>query len=704
LTHASTRAMCAIPKRVFNLTEADRFLSMMPLFHLQGLGNAITQLLVGGSVICTRGFDAAKFPGWIEQFHPTWYTAGATLHRAILPVAQKHQAVLDKFPLRFVRSGGGPPPREIAEALERSLHCPVLDGYGSTEVGTGVVATSLPPGIRKPGSAGKLIEGGVEIVILDDDGRLLPPSREGQIAMRGPSVIQSYWKDPEATRNAFRGNWLLMGDLGHLDEDGYLFVTGRIKEMINRGGEKISPIEVDAALALHPDVAEAAAFAVPHPTLGEDVVAAVVLHPGAKVSETALRRFALDRIASFKIPRRIFFIDAIPKSSVGKPRRGALASLIKAQDFEAERAASPVEKKLAEIWTRVLNLDEAYVHDNFFELGGDSFALMLMMAEVETEFGVDGALFDQSDFLATPEIAVLARVIEQAGPASNRSGQRSSLVALQPKGSRIPFFCIPGADENPYYFRHLAEWLGDDQPFYAVRDPRPPGSRGVYTLEEAASRYLDAIRSMQPNGPYIVGGHCFGGIAAFEAARQLAAAGQVVRMVVLFEAPTPGYPKPLRHWTGYLRQTSAMLLGKSRIGLADARSHCKVVAELARKKAFGWKRRLLMRTRFENAIVTGEHPNTQSLRGYSPKTFAGEVVHFIAADEEHSTTILDDPRLGWREFVRGRFSVVKTPGIADGIFEPPHVRQLALKLSAAIERANASPARSSLGSFTARTS
>ena len=687
LSHRNVKAFSENAIRIFKLTEADRFLSMMPLFHLQGLGNALTQLLAGGSVVSTRGFDAAKFPEWIEEFHPSWYTAGATLHRAILPVAQKHQDLLDRYPLRFVRSGGGPPPRELALALESSLHGPVLDGYGSTEVGT-ITANAPPPERRKPGSAGR-VHDGVDVAIMDDDGQFLPPGREGQIAIRGAAVIESYWNDPEATRSAFRNGWFQTGDVGRLDEEGFLFITGRIKEMINRGGEKIAPAEIDAALALHPAVAEAAAFAVPHPTLGEDVVAAVVLHPGISVSESELRRFVLDRLAPFKVPRRILFLDAIPKSATGKPQRDELIKQIDAQAIVFEQAASPTEKKLAEIWKRVLNLEEAGVHDNFFGLGGDSFALTLMLTEVEMEFGLDAGHFDQSEFFATPEIAILARAIEDAGPEANSRNGKSPLVALQPNGSKIPFFCIPGADENPYYFRHLAKALGDDQPFYIVRDPRPVEGRGLYTIEEAAARYVEAIRSMQPEGPYIVGGHCYGGSAAFEVAHQLSAMGERVGKVVLFEAPTPGYPKVIRHWNSYFREGLLVLTGKRKAGMKEAAAHWNVVKELVAKKLYGVKRRLLIGSRFQDSILTGEHPNTQALRSHVPKLFRGEVVHFIAADEAHSTLILDDPRLGWREFVKGEFIAVKTPGIALGIFEPPNVRQLAAQMTAQLSGVNA---------------
>ena len=177
-----------------------------------------------------------------------------------------------------------------------------------------------------------------------------------------------------------------------------------------------------------------------------------------------------------------------------------------------------------------------------------------MMAEVDVEFGPE----DHAEFLSSPDIQTLARIVTRS-PA--RRGGVSPLVALQANGSRNPFFCIPGADENPYYFLDLARGLGQDQPFFVVRDPRPLQDRGVYTLEEHAARLRATIRTLRSEGPYLLGGHCYGGILAFEIARQLVAAGQEVALLALFEVPTPGYPKILRHWSKYLRQSAKQVSG-----------------------------------------------------------------------------------------------------------------------------------------------
>lgn len=687
LTHSNVRAMANNTRGTLKLTSADRFLSMMPLFHLQGLLSVIAQLLAGGSVVCTAGFDAGSFLPWVENYRPTWYTAGPTLHHAILPLIESNTEILEHWPLRFVRSIGAPLAQPLMEHLERTLQAPVLEGYGTTEAGA---ISSNTPGRRKAGSAGRTT--GSEIGILGEDGQLLPANCEGEIVVRGSAVMHSYLNDPDANRTAFHDGWFRTGDLGRLDAEGFLFVTGRIKEIINRGGEKILPGEIEACLMGHPAVTEALAFGVPHPTLGEDVMAAVILRPGASISEPALRRFARERIADFKIPRRIFFASAIPKGATGKPSRAVLALELEPEikaNFEAASAGTEHQKRLAAIWQRILKIDQVDLQDDFFQLGGNSLALSLMLAEAELKLDPE----DLAELLATPTVETLARI---ASRPSQQPSENSWVVTLQPNGSRIPFFCIPGTTENPYYFLDLARSLGQDQPYFVVRDPRPLQDRGVYTLEEHAARICAAIQSVQCEGPYLVGGHCYGGILAFEAARQLLTRGEEVSLVALFEVPTPGYPKVARHWKKYLRHSAALFSSSLRGQLPEvwsqARSHLATLKQLFRRRRQAFTRRVLVSAGMQKVIEPVERMdcrNERTGRAYVPRRLDCNVVHFIAADERHSTLILDDPRLGWHEMAGRRFSVCQVPGIADAIFRPPNVSELASQLRAHLDQADA---------------
>jgi acyl-CoA synthetase (AMP-forming)/AMP-acid ligase II len=207
--------------------------------------------------------------------------------------------------------------------LEETFSAPVIEAYGMTEAAHQMSSNPLPPEIRKPGTVGHAA--GPEIAVMDESGALLPTGRTGEVVIRGPSVMTGYWANPEANAEAFRNGWFCTGDEGVIDDDGYLRLTGRLKEMINRGGEKVSPREVDEALLDHPAIAQAVTFALPHERLGEEVAAAVVLHPGEPPSEGEIRRFVARRLADFKVPRRIVFVDEIPKGPTGKLQRIGLA-------------------------------------------------------------------------------------------------------------------------------------------------------------------------------------------------------------------------------------------------------------------------------------------------------------------------------------------------------------------------------------------
>ena len=294
------------------------------------------------------------------------------------------------------------------------------------------------------------------------------------------------------------------------------------------------------------------------------------------------------------------------------------------------------------------------------------------------------ARFDEADFFASPDIATLTRLLGgSARPCPRPVAQRPPYVVLQREGTRRPFFCIPGADENAYYFRELAQSLGEDQPFYVLRDPVPPEQRGRLTVEQVAHRFLGHIRTVQPAGPYFLGGHCFGGIVAYEAARQLHEQGERVSRLVLFEVPTPGYPRLHAAWRGYGGVAADFLSGRRRIHARDAFAHLRALSGLVRRRLSDAGLMLLRQSRLWGAAqFPGEsgQPNVRAARIYTPKPHHGPVTCFLAADEPHSHLILENPLLGWRDYVRGAFEVRHTPGRAKTFFRHPHVRDLAAQL------------------------
>lgn len=309
------------------LTPADVSLNIMPLFHIHGLVAAtLASLAAGASVSCTPGFNAFRFFSWFAAVRPTWYTAVPPMHQAILGLAERNAKTIADGRLRFIRSSSAPLQPQVMTAMEAAFGVPVLESYGMTEAAHQMASNPLPPAARFRGSVG--IAAGPEIAILAPDGGILPAGETGEVAIRGRNVFRGYENNPEANHAAFANGWFRTGDEGTLDADGYLRLTGRIKEQINRGGEKISPLEVDTVLMDHPAVAQCLTFAAPHPMLGEEVAAAIVLREGMRCEETALREFAATRLAAFKVPRRVYFLDELPKGATGKFMRSGLAQIL----------------------------------------------------------------------------------------------------------------------------------------------------------------------------------------------------------------------------------------------------------------------------------------------------------------------------------------------------------------------------------------
>ncbi len=268
-------------------------------------------------------FNALRFFAWMKEAGPTWYTAVPTMHQAIVARAPRNKDVIDGLALRLVRSSSASLPPQVMAELEAIFAAPVIESYGMTEAAHQMASNPLPPRARKPGSVG--VAAGPEVAIMDEDNALLESGRTGEIVIRGPNVTSGYENNPEANAGAFIAGWFRTGDQGVIDAEGYLTITGRLKEIINRGGEKISPREVDEVLMDHPAVAQAVTFAVPHDKLGEDVAAVVVLRDDAEANERDLRDFAAQRLAAFKVPRQVIFMDEIPKGATGTLQRIGLA-------------------------------------------------------------------------------------------------------------------------------------------------------------------------------------------------------------------------------------------------------------------------------------------------------------------------------------------------------------------------------------------
>lgn len=314
---ASTLALCG----------DDRCLNIMPLFHIHGLmAPILASISVGASVFCTPGFDALRFYSWLRDVQPTWYSAVPTMHQAILARASRNSDIVRSHQLRFIRSSSASLPPQVMSALEKTFSVPVIEAYAMTEAAHQMCSNPMPPLERKPGSVG--MAAGPEVAVAGEAGQLLEVGRVGEVVIRGPNVTAGYLKNDAANKSSYVNGWFRTGDQGVLDEDGYLRITGRLKEIINRGGEKISPLEIDEVLLDHASVAQACTFAVPHERLGEDVAAVIVLEEGSIAEATEIRQFVRSRLADFKTPKQIYFRDEIPKGPTGKVQRIGMAEAL----------------------------------------------------------------------------------------------------------------------------------------------------------------------------------------------------------------------------------------------------------------------------------------------------------------------------------------------------------------------------------------
>jgi acyl-CoA synthetase (AMP-forming)/AMP-acid ligase II len=323
LMHRNIAASAQNIATALQFSAKDCGLTIMPLFHIHGLmAGLLAPLSRGGRVFCTPGFNALKFFGWMQEARPTWYTAVPTMHQAILARAGQNKAVIAANPIRFVRSSSSSMPPQVIVEMEATFGAPLIEAYGMTEASHQMASNPLS-GPRKPGSVGPAA--GPEIAIMDESGNLLGSNQTGEIVIRGPNVTSGYENNPNANAAAFTRGWFRTGDQGVMDSDGYVSLTGRLKEIINRGGEKISPREVDEVLMDHAAVQQVVTFALPHEKLGEEVAAAVVLRDSMSATEKELRDFVNARLAAFKVPRKIVFLDEIPKGATGKLQRIGLA-------------------------------------------------------------------------------------------------------------------------------------------------------------------------------------------------------------------------------------------------------------------------------------------------------------------------------------------------------------------------------------------
>jgi acyl-CoA synthetase (AMP-forming)/AMP-acid ligase II/thioesterase domain-containing protein/acyl carrier protein len=524
VTHENLVEMARKMERWLALTPADRSACIMPIYYNAGFkATLVAPLLVGCSVALPESIGAHDIEQWLGELRPTWLTASPAFLQAVVEKLSASSGRSVAQSLRFVLSTASYLPDRTRLELTRLLGKPVVEFYGLCEAGmmTGPVLS-----LEKPGSVGRIPEG--ELAIRDDNGGVMRPGQVGQVMLRGPSVMPGYLLDDvEGEPTGLLDGWLATGDLGSVDERGLLTIVGRTKEIINRGGEKIAPYDVEKALLAHPAVREAAAFAVPHARLGENVGAAVVLHPGTSAASTDLIDFAYERLAPFQRPRHVHIVDSLPLGPTGKISRPRLSAAFANARRDTAPPAAPLEVLIAEIWQRLLKRAGIGMDDDFFEIGGDSLQATEMLLEVEE---TTHHRINPSDIRAQLTIRVLCDRL--AGAAAARDEAMTKVRA----GEGTPLFLCHGdfCGWGFYGFR-LSEMLEGKGPVYLLHSLLD-GAKGIETIEDLASLYLAGVQAAAPDGPLRVAGYCHGGLAALELVRQLEAAGRTVEKVVLIDA------------------------------------------------------------------------------------------------------------------------------------------------------------------------
>jgi oxalate---CoA ligase len=628
LTHRNLLATARNVIASLALTHSDTCLNMLPMFHVGGLIDLLlAPLLARGTVACVPAMTADAFFQSITAFDPTWYQAVPTMLSDIVALSRVRS--LPPTRLRLIRSVSSPLSSALHEQIETLFAVPVIEIYGMSETSGLITSNPLPPGMRKIGSVG--LPAGTEVQVIDPHGNRLPPGRRGEILVRSPGLMRGYEGAPENDAVNWLGPWLRTGDEGFLDADGFLFLTGRIKEIINRGGEKISPREIDDLVTQMPGIKEAAAFALPHPTLGEEVGLAVVLHYGAELPEQVILAHIEQNLSAYKRPRRVHFVPALPRLPSGKLDRKTVHLLITApQVSKSTPPRTRMQRDILQIWQGVLGLEAIGIDDDFFDLGGDSLKATALMLELETLLGrpVEGAILidyptiagisaaleaETSASAASADDPISAEIKRQIAGWRGSRGSAGLLVGRNTAGSLPPLFWGVTKEAE---FSQVATHLPSGRPVYAMRTLSKTPLRIDENSRHLADMYAEEIYETGASDPIMLGGFCQGGALAFHIAQRLQQDSRKVELLMHDSFVPLPYDGPITFFWGITGWLFAHDLERAELGWNRYHTGPRTVVELdvehqlAYEDDFAPRFAQILETQLQRIAVGGSPPES----------------------------------------------------------------------------------------------
>lgn len=511
-------------------------ISLAPKHVSNFIGNINTTMMAGGTIMVLDKFKHNELIEILGKYPITWFTASPAVLSSLSEYITNNGLEINAKQLKFIRASGAPLPLQTKQVLESIFKTEVIQTYGMTEVGNISSTYNNPKGFKE-GSVG--VSTGIEVKILDDE-----------ILVKGPSVFAGYENPDETNDKYFIDGWFKTGDMGYIDEDGYIFITGRIKEMINRGGEKVSPYEVEKYILESSKVLQAVVFPYPSEIGSEDVAAAVKMKEQESLSLIELREFLNNKLSSYKMPSTLYIVKDIPISENNKVQRKKLFKLlevdnqdlvIKKDDFKSgtlnieENELSETEGKLYQMWKKVLKAKNFGPRDDFFKLGGDSLASVSVLSEIEDTFNIRMPI---NTFFECRTIRALGSFVDSS---VSKVENLKFLMPIKLSGSKTPLICLHTGDGQAVTYHNIGRFLEDDRPVYGFKFRMKKGDWSHPLSFDALSQaYADEIEVLCPEGPYYVLGGCYGGILALKVAIMLKERGKDVAAVVMLDSPVTG--------------------------------------------------------------------------------------------------------------------------------------------------------------------